>query len=375
MPMSLRFLLRGQMAYMRSKGFEVLMASANGPEVMEVMSHEGARHLAVALTRKITPITDIKAIFQLVRLIKKEKIDIVHSHTPKAGLIAMLAAKLANAPHRLHTIAGIPWMERRGATRKLLKLVDKVAYMAATKVYSNSYGLLDFVKSEELVKSSKLSIIGAGSTNGIDVDYFKPKSVLKSKEELRAEMELLSSDFIFCFVGRVVNDKGMTELAIAMKQMPKHVKLLLIGPFEDDLDPIASETKDFFETDPRVSVCGYQSDIRPYLKMSDALVFPSYREGFPNVPMQGGAMGLPIIATDINGCNEIVQNEVNGLLVEVKNAVELTNAMKKIYEDKDFYMHLSSRSRQMIIERFDQKVVWEALYAEYIALAEKKPNV
>ncbi|WP_422356282.1 glycosyltransferase family 4 protein [Roseivirga pacifica] len=367
-PMSLRFLLRGHMRFLSSKGFEVLMASADGKEVEDVVAYEGVPHYAFNITRAITPITDLFALIQLTRWMRREQFDIVHSHTPKAGLLAMLAARFAKVPVRMHTIAGIPWMEATGSKRKLLKFVDQLAYRAATNVYPNSTGLNNFVKKEGLVAESKLKVIGQGSSNGINTSYFSADAVSQSSGELRAELGVEATDFVFCFIGRVVKDKGLNELAAAFKDLPEHVKLVLVGPFEDELDPVSHETREFFNGDSRVHAVGYQNDVRPFLKLSNALVFPTYREGFPNVPMQAGAMGLPAIVSDINGCNEIIEHGLNGLIIPPKDTNALAEAMSKLTTDASLMYALKSNARRMIVERFDQQVVWEELYQEYLSL-------
>lgn len=367
-PMSLRYLLRGQMRFMASKGLDIFMASASGKEVEEVVKHEGLPHVTFNLTRSITPITDLKVFWQLARWMRTEGVQIVHSHTPKAGLLAMLAARLAGVPLRLHTVAGIPWMEKRGFKRWLLKNVDRLAYASATHVYSNSFGLSDFMKSEKLVKQKKLKVIGQGSSNGINTDFFSPEYSDRTKSELRKELNLTDDDFVFCFIGRVVNDKGMTELAQAFKAMPPKARLLVVGPFEDDLDPISNEARVFLETDPRVKTLGYKNDVRLFLKASDALVFPSYREGFPNVPMQAGAMNLPSIVSDINGCNEIIEHERNGLIVPVKDGIALGEAMNRLMAETDLLTTLTTNARPMIVDRFQQEHVWNEIYKEYLRL-------
>ena len=366
--MSLRYLLRGQMRFMASRGFEVIMASAKGRELEEVKSFEACRHKTFNLTRTITPFTDLLTLCKLTLWLKREKIEIIHSHTPKAGLIAMLAGKLAKTPHRLHTVAGIPWMEKQGFRRWVFKSIDRLAYAAATKVCPNSLNLKQFMIGERIVNEKKLKVMGQGSSNGIDASFFSPEAIPQSKAELRAKMNLAPGHFVYCFIGRVVNDKGMAELAAAFQQLPKEVRLLLIGPFEDDLDPIPEHARKFFETDPAVQVLGYQNDVRPFLKAADALVFPSYREGFPNAPMQAGAMGLPCIVTDINGCNEIIIEGQNGLLVPVKNTQLLKEKMLLLAQDEKLYRALQANARRLITERFEQQYVWHEIYREYQSL-------
>ena len=368
--MSLRYLLRGQMRYMNSRGLKVVMASARGPEIENVETFEGIHHHVFPLTRRITLFTDLKALFLLIKWLRKERFDVVHSHTPKAGLIAMLAAKIARVPVRMHTIAGIPWMESHGAKKLILRVVDRIAFRAATNVYPNSQGLMEFVINHRLASKSKLKVLANGSSNGIDLEFFASDRVGSSKQEIRTTMGIKNTDFVYCFIGRIVKNKGINELYYAFRELPINIKLVLVGPFEDHLDPIISEAKQYFETSDRVTLVGYQNDVRPYLKMSDALVFPSYREGFPNVPMQACAMGIPSIVSNINGCNEIIQHRKNGLIVEPKNFSHLKSLMLQLAENKELQMYMSKNARESIASRFDQKVVWEALYAEYIALAE-----
>lgn len=356
---------------MTSKGFAVKAVSANGPEIDEVTGFEGVEHKIFNLTRSITPFTDIVTIVKLAKYIRKERFDIVHSHTPKAGFVCMIAGFLAGAEVRLHTIAGIPWMESTGLKRQILRYVDKFTYYFAHRVYLNSENLKDFVLEQKIIKPGKLKVLGNGSSNGIDTAFFDPDAVQQNKQELRDTLGIPQSSFVFIFVGRVVKDKGMHELAKAFKKLPEPTHLVLVGPLESELDPLDDTTLAFFQGNLRVHLLGYQKDVRPYLKLADALVFPSYREGFPNVPMQAGAMGLPSILTDINGCNEIVVEGENGMLIPPKQEVDLYQAMLKMIDKKDDYLRMSKKSRLMISARYDQSMIWSMLYEEYVELLDK----
>lgn len=366
--MSLRYLLRGQLRYMASKGIEVHAASSDGPEVQNVKEFEGVPHRIFGLTRSITPLKDLLAIISLASWLRKEKFDVVHSHTPKAGLIAMFAAFLAGTKVRMHTVAGIPWMESQGFKRKLLKNVDRLIYKLATHVYPNSFQLERFMNQEKLAPAGKLKVIGNGSSNGINTDEFSPTQVAEDKSALRQQFGLPQDAFVFVFIGRVVNDKGMGELAQAFSQMPPNCYLVLVGPLEPELDPISEEAQEFFETSDNVKMVGYQNDVRPYLKASDALVFPSYREGFPNVPLQAGALGLPSIVTNINGCNEIIVEEENGLLIPTKDAEALEKAMKRFISEPALFEKMAASARPMVVTRFQQEQVWNEIHEEYLSL-------
>jgi glycosyltransferase involved in cell wall biosynthesis len=372
-PLSLQYLLRGQPRYM-SAFFEVLCVSS-GPakDLEEVAKREGVKVQEVKMTRQITPFKDLKSVWKLYKLFKKEKPTIVHTHTPKAGIVGMLAANLARVPVRLHTVAGLPLMEAQGLKRFVLDTVEKLTYTFATKVYPNSKGLEEFILSHRFTNESKVKMIGNGSSNGIDTIFFNPSLYTEdTKQELRAQLGIGEKDFVFVFVGRLVSDKGINELVKAFNWLTSqpinrktHYKLLFVGPFETELDPLQDQTLNEIQSNPTIITTGFQPDVRPYFAISNALVFPSYREGFPNVVMQAGAMGLPSIVTDINGCNEIIEDGKNGLIIPPKDAKALQEKMLKLMQDEQLYKHLASNSREMITSRYEQKLVWEALLQEY----------
>ncbi len=291
------------------------------------------------MTRKITPFKDAKAVYQLYRIFKREKPLIVHSHTPKAGTVSMIAAYLAGVEHRLHTVAGMPLLEATGTKRKLLDIVEKITFKLATKVYPNSFGLKQIILKNGYTSEKKLKVIGNGSSNGIDVDHFDPKLYgQKSKDSLRDSLGISKDDFVFLFVGRIVADKGINELVSSFTKVNKkyhRTKLLLVGSYEKQLDPVLPEIEKLIQSHPNIVYVGHQNDVRPFFAISDVLAFPSYREGFPNVVMQAGAMGIPTIATNINGCNEIILEGENGVLVPAKDENALQSKMEWFVAERD----------------------------------------
>jgi glycosyltransferase involved in cell wall biosynthesis len=367
-PLSLSVLLKDQLRYM-SDHFDLLAVSSPDKLLEQVGAREGVRTAPVAMTRAITPIKDLKALWNLYRLLKKEKPTIVHTHTPKAGLLGMIASRLAGVPVRLHTVAGLPLMENTGIKRKVLDFVERLTYKCATGVYPNSKQLSEFIKDNGFCKTGKLKVLGNGSSNGINTRFFQPTEELdKAACELRKKLGLTDKDFVFVFVGRLVKDKGIEELVEAYSQLKKkhlRIKLLLVGPYEPELDPLAPATHEIIAKDDSIIKAGFQSDVRPYLMISQALAFPSYREGFPNVPMQAGCFNLPSIVTDINGCNEIVEDGKNGLIIPAKQVAELQKAMDKLLTDEALYLTLQANARKMIVDRYEQKYLWELLLKEY----------
>ena len=375
-PISFKVLLKGQLRFMASNGFDVKGVSSEGEELREVHENEGIVMEAINMSRKITPFQDLKSLWEMWNFLRKEKPQIVHTHTPKAGIIGMLAARLAGVPHRLHTVAGLPLMEATGIKRKILNFVEKLTYSSATRVYPNSKGLYDFILQNNFTQSNKLKIIANGSSNGINTTFFSPAQVSEiEKVALREKLNIHSDDFVFVFVGRIVSDKGINELIKAFSELQAAgnneltgIKLLLVGGLESDLDPLNPETLAEINQNKDIISAGFQQDVRPFFAISDALVFPSYREGFPNVVMQAGAMGLPSIVSDINGCNEIIVEGENGLIIPPKNVEKLKEKMLTLARDKNLYIKLKENSRRMIENRYEQSVVWNALLEEYEGL-------
>ena len=375
-PISFKVLLKGQLRFMASNGFDVKGVSSEGDELKEVIENEGIVMEAINMSRKITPFQDLKSLWEMWNFLRKEKPQIVHTHTPKAGIIGMLAARLAGVPHRLHTVAGLPLMEATGIKRKILNFVEKLTYSSATRVYPNSKGLYDFILQNNFTQSNKLKIIANGSSNGINTTFFSLAQVSEiERVTLREKLNIQPDDFVFVFVGRIVSDKGINELIKAFSELQTAenneltgIKLLLVGGLESDLDPLNPETIAEINQNKDIISAGFQQDVRPFFAISDALAFPSYREGFPNVVMQAGAMGLPSIVSDINGCNEIIVEGENGLIIPSKNVEKLKEKMLTLARDKNLYVKLKENSRRMIENRYEQSVVWNALLEEYEGL-------
>ncbi|RKE95304.1 glycosyltransferase family 4 protein [Ichthyenterobacterium magnum] len=370
-PSSLRTLLRGQSRFM-SDYYEVIGISGDGAALAEVRQNEGIKTHVVEMTRTITPLKDLKATYKLYKVLKAEKPFIVHTHTPKAGTLGMLAAKLAKVPHRLHTIAGLPLLETRGNKRKLLDVVEKLTYKCATKILPNSTGLQQIIIDNKYTKPDKLLVIGNGSSNGIDTKHYDASLVSQEKkEQLKQELGITKDHIVFIFIGRIVKDKGINELVNAFNALSKQndaIKLLLVGPRENHLDPLLPNTETIIMKNKQIIVTGVKKDIRPYVAISHALTFPSYREGFPNVVLQCSCMNLPCIVSNINGCNEVIEDQVNGLIIPAKDESALKNAMQFIISNPEKRKDMVKHTRSRIIERYEQKYVWNEILKYYKSL-------
>ena len=368
-PLSLNVLLPGQMRFMKQNGLDVIMVAGEGKDWDEVLAREDCRHELIPMTRKMTPAADLRSLWMLYRFFKKEKPDIVHSHTPKAGLLAMLAAKFAGVKIRIHTIAGLRFMTSVGTTRKILVAMEKLTASSATHVWPNSFSLANYIKQHKLVQPAKLEVIGRGSSNGINLARYSTASL--NAEKLAATRKSIGYDadlLYFLSVGRIVNDKGIDELLkafTAVYEKNQQTRLLLVGAFEDELDPVSDTARQILQTHPGIIQAGWSDAVEYYMHLSFALIHPSHREGFPNVLLQAGAMHCPIICSRIEGNIDIVDDATTGLLFEVKNGEELGRKMEYALENPELMNQYASALRAKIEQHFDQPAVHRQLLARY----------
>lgn len=361
-PDSLETLLKGELK-MLSEYYEVVAVSSPGEKMKVLEEREGVRTVSIPMERRISLVKDFISLLRLIVLFAKERPDMVHSITPKAGLLSMLAAWITRVPVRMHTFTGLVFPTATGKMQKLLIAMDRLTCFCATHINPEGEGVKrDLVNYN--ITSKPLHIIANGNVNGIDLEYFdKTPEVVEKACSYKKE-----GTFTFCFVGRMVRDKGINELVhsfLRLYQKDERVRLLLVGPFEKELDPVLPEVEEHILHHPGICYMGYQNDVRPFLVASDALVFPSYREGFPNVVIQAGAMGLPAIVTDINGCNEIVLPDLNGVIIPSKDEQALYESMKYFASHPVEVERMAANARPLIASRYEQRIVWNALLDEY----------
>ncbi len=375
-PVAFNILLKGQLKFI-NKFHNVIAISSFRKDLNNLQNQEGIKTISLDMTRNISPIKDLVSLIKMVKILKKECPDVVHSHTPKAGFISMLASAYCKIPHRLHTVGGLPLMETTGFKKKILLFVEWFTYKCATKIYPNSYGLKKYILQNISIPKKKILVIGSGSSNGIDTNYFSRSDEVRRAANLYKKEFSLEKMFNFIFVGRIVKDKGIAELSsafIKLNDKYKNTRLLLLGWEESDLDPIPKETKEIIKENKNILNLGFKEDIRPYLAASNCLVLPSYREGFPNVVLQAGCMEIPSIVTNINGCNEIITHEVNGLLIEPKNQASLYMAMERIFLDKILCNKLAKSSRKKVVEKFEREIFYDKLIDQYSNLQKEIIN-
>ena len=348
---------------LQQKGYEVVSVSSPGPE-LEHLRELGVKAIEVPMERRMSPVNDLKSLWGLIKVFRQERPYMVHSMTPKAGLLCMMAAWLTRVPRRIHTFTGLVWPTATGLSRKVLMLTDWLTCAFATHIIPEGEG----VKNDLLqhITRKPMKVLGYGNVRGVDMERFSRRpEVMAIADEIKKD-----GVFTFLFVGRIVGDKGMNELMQAFKQLQAeypHVRLLLVGRFEENLDPLKPETMEEIKNNPSIEHVGpkYGDDLLAYYAASDCFVFPSYREGFPNTVMEAGAMELPCIVTDINGSREIIKDGKNGVIIPSKDVDALYRAMKAMVTDKAKTAHYASQARQMIADRFEQSFVRQCLYEFY----------
>ncbi|MBS1575785.1 MAG: glycosyltransferase family 4 protein [Bacteroidetes bacterium] len=376
-PLSMKYLLTGQMRYMQQHGFDVTMVSSEGKEWPDIIKNEECDHCIIHMTRKMTPFTDLVSLWKLYRYFKIRQPDIVHSHTPKAGLLAMLAAKFAGIKIRIHTIAGLRFMTSTGIGRKILIQMEKLTARSATHVWPNSFSLLNYIKKNNLVKENKMEVIGLGSSNGIDLSRFSisalnNEKLQRVKEKIKYDTQLV---YLLC-VGRIVRDKGIDELVKSFNKVyanNKNLRLILVGEFEDEVDPVSDEVRMILKKHPGIIMTGWSDEVEYYMHLSYALIHPSYREGFPNVLLQAGAMQCPVICSRIEGNIDIVDHQETGLIFEVKDENDLQQKLEWGLTNKETLKAYAQTLRFKIEQYFDQPVLHSLIRKKYAELLVGSP--
>ena len=364
-PMSLDTFCKGMLEELSQK-YEVIALSSPGDELKLVAEREGVRTIAVPMERHISLKHDLISLWRMIKVLLKERPTMVHSMTPKAGLLCMMAAWLTRVPVRVHTFTGLVWPTSTGLKRKILMATDWLTCACATHIIPEGEGVKNDLLNNGITKKP-LKVLGYGNVRGVDMAYYSARDEVRSKmEELHLRDE---SKFTFVFVGRLVKDKGINELCEAFDKLSSvaDVRLILVGRYEDSLDPISAESKEIIEHNPLIESVGSKigEELLAYYVAADCFVFPSYREGFPNTVLEAGAMGLPSIVTDINGSREIIVEGVNGVIIPPHDANALFDAMLKMMRDKEARERMAGNARKMIASRYEQGFVRKCLYDFY----------
>ena len=363
--MTLDYFLKGVMTDLAGAGHEVVAVSSPGEWMDNVRALEGVRVVEVPMERRIAPLSDLKSLFRLVKVFRSERPDLVHSMTPKAGLLAMMAARIAGVKARVHTFTGLVFPTSAGLKRRLLMATDSITCSCATDIIAEGEGVRRDLLDARVTRK-EVKVLGHGNVRGIDLSYYdRTPEVMELAETLK-----VPGVFTFLFVGRAVRDKGLEELVRAFRELcltHSAIRLVLVGPFEDDVDPVSGETRDYIQDSPDIITTGELSgkELLAWYAAADCFVLPSYREGFPNTVLEAGAMGLPSIVTDINGSREIIKEGINGMIVPPRDSEALHDAMEIALRDRESLASMAAASRGEIASRFEQGYVRRCLYDFY----------
>ncbi|OIN91310.1 MAG: hypothetical protein AUJ20_11765 [Comamonadaceae bacterium CG1_02_60_18] len=368
--------LKHQIATLGAQGAQVTVVASDEPEMALLQGLEGVRCVPIDIPRSISPWRDLIALVRLYRFLRRERIQIAHSTTPKAGLLTALAAFLAGVPVRLHTFTGQPWVDMRGAKRWLTRASDRLIGILNTRCYADSASQRKFLIEQGIADASRLFCIGAGSLAGVDVQRFDPNCFLQNqRESMRQLLGIPSAALVLLFVGRITVDKGVRELLEAFQRLKatgNGVHLVLVGSFDTGSGVAGSILLSQIDHLSDVHVVGYTDSPESYLSIADILCLPSYREGFGTVVIEAAAMGVPTVGTEIYGLSDAVVHGETGLLVPPRNVEELTGCLEKLLADKLLMKKMGEAARQRALTLFDARKVNRQLVDEYCNLLRKK---
>lgn len=374
-PVSLGF-IRGQAPFMRKRGIDVSVVSSPGELLTRFAEEERVPVEAVPMSRSITPIGDVRAIYTLVGVLRNLQPEVVHAFTPKGGLLGMISAFVARTPIRIYNILGFPYMSATGPKRLLLKSTERISCRLAHRVFCISNSIRDVAIADGICPAEKMVVLGQGSINGLDASgRFSPaRYPLEARHALRQSLGIETDDVVIGFVGRIVGDKGIHELSAAwavLRERNPRAVLVLVGPLESQ-DAVSPSILRTFDTDPRVIQVGSVDDPAMYYAIFDILTLPSYREGFGYVLLEAAAMEVPTVASRIPGCVDAVEDGVTGTLVPMRDADALAEAIRMYLDDPELRERHGKAGRERVLREFRQEVIWEATYQEYCRLLREK---
>ncbi len=364
--LSLRYLLLNQLQRIQEEGYDVYGISAAGPDVAAVEA-SGIPHFAVPMTRRFTPMADLRALWSLVRLMRRERFDVVHTHTPKAGLLGQLAARISGVPVVVNTLHGFYFHDdMKPAPRRFYIWMERIAARCSDTILSQNTEDMATAVKEHIASPNLIKWLG----NGIDVRRFDRRRVSEQAlDALRKEIGLDPGAPVVGFVGRLVEEKGISVLLEAATKVLKEIpdaQFLIVGPYDEEKpDALRPSVADRYGVTRRCHFLGMRQDMPELYALMDLLVLPSYREGFPRAPMEASAMGIPAVVTDVRGCREAVEDEVNGLLFPAGDSEALARAIVDLLHDEVRRAEMGTAGRRLAEDRFDEQKVFDRVLREY----------
>lgn len=368
-PLTFKWLFWDQLRYLTQHGFDVTLVSSPGPELEEVAADLGVAYHAVTMARDPSPRQDWQSVVMFTRWLRGQQFDMLHSSTPKAGLVGALAGRICGVPMRVHTYTGQVWMEMQGPMRMAVKGIDRLIGQLSTHCLTDSASQRQFLIDEGVVPAHKLAVLGAGSVAGVDLTRFDPQRWQATGQSVRAEWGIAPETVVICYLGRLRADKGIDELVaafVALQAQSLPVELILIGPPEYERRPLSADTQSTLQTNPHIHITGYTPTPEKYLAASDLFCFPSYREGFGTAVIEAAAMGLPVVASRVQGCVDSVEDGVTGRLVPMKDVVSLTTALQELVVNRQLLQRMGQAAQARAVQLYQAAIV-NSLVADYLA--------
>lgn len=349
------------------KGYEVVGICADGP-YLENVRQQGVRTISVPMTRKFTPVQDLKCLWMLYKIFKQEKFDIVHYSTPKAAFLSAIAGRLAGCPVLLYTLRGLGYTSFVGLRKSIAKLCEKIACRSAHYVIAISKSLKKEAVEENLLSKGRIKVIGMGSSKGVNLDQFRlNEKTATSAKKIRQGLGISNDDVVIGYAGRLTKEKGIIELLAAFANIRKinyTVDVLLVGD-QDQRNPLPDEIIRLISKDTNIHMVPFNNDVVNYIAAMDIVVLPSYREGFGNVLIEASAMEKPVVGTNITGCCDAILNGTTGILVQPRDVVPLEKALKELIGNPSKRVEMGRNGKQWVMENFDRKLVWNKIVEVY----------
>ncbi len=381
--LSLARLYTGQHRYFIERGYEVWGIAAPDCGLAAEAIAEGLQYYPVRMGRRYGILTNLLALFRCFRFFRRMRFDVVEGGTSPAGLVAMLCGWLARVPVRVYTLHGMAYELSTGLRRWAVRGMDRWACRLSTRVLAVCHELRERCPQDGLCKLQKVTVVGAGSCNGLDVRRFcKTERLVQEGRNVRRELSIPDGAFVLATIARLKVEKGVCELLESFQRLDdesasksgaaddggRPFYMLLVGDFVEGPDAVPVNIRKAIGTHPRVRHVSFQNDTERYYAATDLFVLPSYREGFGISIIEASAMELPVITSDCVGCREAALDGETGILVPVKNVEQLTAAINKLVADPELCARLGQRGRQRVEEVFDQRKFWPALEAIYRGL-------
>ena len=352
---------------LKEKGMNITLITSMGPELQGFLNDDLIEVVPVEIPRKIHPWADLKALYILYKLFANKKFTIMHSTTPKAGLLCAIAAKVTAVPIRLHTFTGQVWATKTGLMRALLQFLDKIIVAFNSHCYTDSPSQQQYLVDSGIAQKEQISTYGRGSLAGVDLSRFSPQRFNEDfKVKLRESLNIKEGVFVLIFIGRLIKDKGIYELLEAFEAMlenNKNVNLIILGPMEERDNAFLLN---IIHKLPEIHWLGNVEEPEQYLSITDILCLPSYREGFGTVVIEAAAMGVPTIGTEIPGLIDAIEDGVTGVLVPKQNVEKYSQSLKALLENQDLLQKMKVSARKNCELHFDSKIVNLHVEEEYL---------